>query len=111
MAILFLTKNFGKNMKSTYKIIWSDIATNEFDNTYDYLINNWTYKECDNLVKSTNIVLNLIRENPFLYPKAHHHNVRKAVILKYNTMYYRVKNEEIEIISFFSNRQKPDENI
>ena len=33
--------------------------------------------------------------------------VRKAVILKYNTLYYRIKKNTIEILSFFSNRQNP----
>ncbi|TZF85678.1 hypothetical protein FW774_00955 (plasmid) [Pedobacter sp. BS3] len=28
-------------------------------------------------------------------------------ILKFNTMYYRIKDQEVQILSFFSNRQHP----
>ena len=34
-------------------------------------------------------------------------DIHRVVILTYNTLYYRVKNNQIEIISFFSNRQNP----
>jgi hypothetical protein len=34
-------------------------------------------------------------------------DVRRVVVAKYNTMYYRTKGNTIEIISFFSNRQNP----
>lgn len=104
-------KNFGKNMKSTYKIVWSTKATKEFDDIYDYLLEKWTAKECDRLVKSTNFVLNFIKNNPFAYPKIRKSAVRKAIILKYNTLYYKVKKDEIEILFFFSNRQKPKNEI
>lgn len=33
--------------------------------------------------------------------------IRKVVIKKFNTLYYRQKEDRIEIISFFSNRQNP----
>ena len=34
-------------------------------------------------------------------------DVRRAVIAKKNSMFYRIKNNEIEIVSFFANRKNP----
>ena len=34
-------------------------------------------------------------------------DVRRAVVLKLNTLYYRVNENNVEILSFFSNRQNP----
>ena len=34
-------------------------------------------------------------------------DVRRAVVLKFNTLYYRVNENNVEILSFFSNRQNP----
>lgn len=49
----------------------------------------------------------LISQNPNIFPKSELKDVYKTVILKYNTLYYRVKGDTIEILSFFSNRQSP----
>lgn len=44
-----------------------------------------------------------------MFPVSKKTNIRKVVIKKYNTMYYREKeNKTIEILSFFSNRQSPE---
>ena len=42
------------------------------------------------------------------FPHSDRLQTRKAVILKFNTLYYRIMNDKIEILSFFSKRQSPD---
>jgi len=61
-------------MKNGYKILWTDYALKELENTIEYLEENWTEKELKNLAENID---------------------------------YRVSNEQVEIISFFSNRQNP----
>ena len=39
---------------------------------------------------------------------ANRKGVRRAVLLRGNTIYYRIKDDQIEILSFFSNRQDPE---
>jgi len=51
----------------------------------------------------------LILENPRLFQSSGiKKDLRRVVILKHNTLYYRLKEDKIEIISFFSNRQNPN---
>ena len=96
-------------MKSGYKIKWTDNALRELKNTFNYLEKNWTSKELTKLSLDIERTISLISNNPKIFPISDSINVRKVVIKKLNTMYYREKNDDlVEILSFFSNRQKPD---
>jgi len=53
--------------------------------------------------------LSLISLNPELFQKSStRKDIRRAVVTKHNSLYYRNKNETIEILSFFSNRKNPN---
>ena len=95
-------------MENGYKILWTDFALKELEKTIEYLEENWTEKELRNLAENIEEKLALISQNPNLFQVSNYKKeIRRVVILKYNTLYYRVTNEQIEIISFFSNRQSP----
>lgn len=53
-------------------------------------------------------ISSIISQNPNIFPHSDRLQTRKAVILKFNTLYYRNMNDKIEIVSFFSNKQSPD---
>ena len=95
-------------MKDGYKILWTDFALKELENTIEYLEEIWTEKELQNLALNIEETLKLISQNPELFQVSEiKKDIRRAIILSHNTMYFRVKNNQIEIISFFSNRQNP----
>ena len=95
-------------MKNGYKILWTDFALKELENTIEYLEENWTEKELQNLALNIEETLKLISQNPELFQVSEiKKDIRRSIILSHNTIYYRVKNNQIEIISFFSNRQNP----
>jgi plasmid stabilization system protein ParE len=95
-------------MKNGYKILWTNHALIELEDTISYLEENWTDKELQNLAIKMEETLLLISHNPNLFQVSEvKKDIRRVVILTYNTLYYRVKNNQIEIISFFSNRQNP----
>ena len=92
-------------MKNGYKILWTDFALKELEKTIKYLEKNWTEKELRNLAESIDEKLALISQNPNSFQISDYKkDIRRVVILTYNTLYYRFENEQIEIISFFSNR-------
>ena len=95
-------------MKNGYKILWTAFALKELEKTIEYLEENWTEKELRTLAESIEEKLALISQNPNLFQASDNKkNIRRVVIQTYNTLYYRFENEQIEIISFFSNRQNP----
>ncbi|MFD1629979.1 type II toxin-antitoxin system RelE/ParE family toxin [Pseudopedobacter beijingensis] len=94
-------------MKNGYKILWTENALKELALTIKYLEQNFTEKEIKKLAQKIENVVKLISQNPKLFPKSDKKNIYRLVILKYNTLYYRVNETDIEILSFFSNRQNP----
>ncbi len=95
-------------MKNGYKILWTDNAIKELEKSIEYLEVHWTEKELINLATHLEKILNLISQNPYLFQASDFKKgVRRAVILTINTLYYRVNEKNVEILSFFSNRQNP----
>jgi len=95
-------------MESGYKILWTDHALKELAETYDYLKIHFTKREMNKLSTEIDKTLKLISINPSLFPLSEFKGVRRIIIKKFNTMYYREKENTVEILSFFSNRQDPN---
>lgn len=92
-------------MKNGYKVIWTDNALSELKETFKYLERNFSEKKLQKLAKKIEFISKLVSDNPLLFPKSDFKNTHRFVILKFNTMYYRVNQNEIQILSFFSNRK------
>ncbi len=95
-------------MGNGYKIVWTDFALGELSKTIEYLEENFTDKEIQKLANEIEKTVILISNNPTIFSESETKKVRKVVILRYNTLYYRTVNKNVEILSFFSNRQNPD---
>ena len=80
----------------------------ELSETVEYLKREFSQKEIDNLGDEIERICSIISQNPNIFPHSDRLQTRKAVILKFNTLYYRIMNDQVEILSFFSNRQSPD---
>ena len=95
-------------MKSGYKILWTDHAISELKETIEYLENNWTEKELRRFAAKLDHTIELISKMPEIFPESiENKHIRKAVVEKHNSLYYRVNKNSIEIISLFSNRKDP----
>lgn len=93
-------------MKSGYKVVWTDHALDELRQTVSYLEENFSEREIQRLATKIESTLTLIATQPAMFPESpSRKGVRRAIILRFNSLYYRVKHRQIEILSFFSNRQ------
>lgn len=95
-------------MENGYKILWTDFALEELSKTIEYLEENFTEKEIGRLAQEIERTTLLISNNPNLFPKSEFKKIHRVPILKFNTMYYRTTDKNIEILSFFSNQQNPN---
>ena len=95
-------------MENDFEIIWTDLALEELAETVEYLKRKFTEKEVDNLGDEIERILAIISANPHIFPTSSKNQIRKAVILKFNSMYYRITGNNIQILSFFSNRKDPE---
>jgi len=95
-------------MKNGFRIRWTDNALKELEETFTFLETNWTEKELRKLSNALDKTLNLISQNPYIFQSSDFKkDIRRAVILSLNSLYYRIKDQDVEILSFFSNKQKP----
>lgn len=93
----------------TKSIEWSPRAKNDYLNILNFLEEQWGEKIIKRFDDRLQHVLKLISESPEIYPaskKAEY--VRKCVLSKQTSLYYRINLEKIEIITLFDNRQDSD---
>lgn len=95
-------------MKSGYKLMWSDRAIADLKNIIDYLTENWTQREIQNFVRRLDKRLDLISNNPNVFPRTtRRKNVRKSVLTKHTVIYYETKSNMVTIVTLFDSRQNP----
>lgn len=90
-----------------FEIIWLPKAEERFDEIITYLIQEWSEKVVEQFVERTNEVLLLISQNPELYRKSSKKDIREAVLTKHNLLLYRIKEDKIEVVTFFDTHRSP----
>jgi plasmid stabilization system protein ParE len=90
-------------------IIWSPLSENDFENILDYLDKNWGKKVASNFIELTENLLNQLTINPRQYPIFYKRKkVRKCVLTKHNSLFYRDGKTSIEILRIYDTRQDPN---
>ena len=91
------------------KIIWSSDSENDFSNILDYLERNWDNAVALRFIDLVDLLLQQISINPIQYPLINKNlRIRKCVITKHNSIYYRNRRHHIEILRIFDTRQNPN---
>lgn len=98
-------------MINGYKVYWTDNALGELKETILYLQENFTDRELRKLALSIEKFVNIISRNPYAYPLCRQTGVYRAVVLKFNNVYYKIEDNRLIILSFFSNRQHPRKDL
>jgi plasmid stabilization system protein ParE len=90
-----------------YKVVWSTQANYELIEAFGYLDAFWSEKEKANLANEVDRTIELIKENPFLFQTIDKNGYRRAVNLHLNYLVYQILGNEINIVSFYPTRKKP----
>lgn len=93
------------------EIIWSKKARQTFLDISIYLQDKWGTDKAIVFSDHVNYIIELIQKFPNSYPKSvdpDFVNIRKCVINKQTSLYYRVEENSIVLITFFDNRRSPD---
>lgn len=90
------------------EIIWSPLAEEDLGNTLEYLSVNWNQKVIIRFLNKIDFVTNQISKIPNQYPIINKKlQVRKCVVTKQNTLFYREIERRIEILRLYDTRQDP----
>jgi plasmid stabilization system protein ParE len=89
-------------------VIWSPLSENDFGNILDYLDKNWGKKVVITFIDLIENQINQISTNPKQFPIIYRRKkIRKCVLTKHNTLYYRDSKSYIEILRIYDTRQDP----
>ena len=89
-------------------VVWTKEARNSFNDIVDYLIESWTTKEAGLFIDMIEDTIDKIITHPELFKVSQYDKQsREAFITKHTTMFYRVKDDLIEIEYFWGNFQNP----
>lgn len=92
------------------RLIWTDEAEETFNDILLYLTSEFSERIANKFYDECYNTLDQIKREPFLFRKTELEPVRKAVVHKFTTLYYRADLEKnvIVLLFFFDTRQNPN---
>jgi plasmid stabilization system protein ParE len=84
------------------EILWSDDAKQDYDENIEYLLREWSEDSASTFIEEVDLVLELLKTNPKLYPISDYKSIRRAVIRKQITLFYQDKGTSIYLVRFWN---------
>lgn len=89
-------------------VIWSPQSEQDFSTVLDYLSKHWENIVALKFIELTDVMVRQISINPKQFPVIHKKKkIRKCVISKHNSLYYRERKDFVDILRIYDNRQDP----
>jgi len=91
------------------QIIWAPLAENDLSAILEYLYQNWDSNVSVHFIDLTENVIDQISNNPKQFPIIFKRKrIRKCVLTKHNSLFYRESRTRVEILRIYDTRQDPD---
>ena len=91
------------------KVVISKTAEKKLDKLFEYLITEWSVKVKTDFVEKLDSSIVIIKNQPEIFPESKEvKGLRKCVIAKQTTLYYRYNSKRINIVTLFDTRQNPN---
>lgn len=88
-----------------YNLRWSEEALANLDEIIQDIERKWTEKEVERFKRKLSHLLELIQKAPFIFPVSHRYpNLRKAVLSKQTTIFYKVIDSSVIMNSIRLNK-------
>jgi len=89
-------------------VIWAPQAKKDFWSNIDYLEAEWSEKVAFNFIEKVNSTITLLQNDNVLFIKTNYKSVYKIVITKHISLFYRINNNNLELLRFWNNFQSPE---
>lgn len=90
------------------KVIWSPASKEEYAEILGFVEDNFGIDAALKLLDKTDVIIGGIATFPEMFPASKlRKDVRKAVITKHNSVYYRYNKKQVQLLHFWDNRQNP----
>jgi plasmid stabilization system protein ParE len=91
------------------EIFWSKRAEKNFDNILEFLLEQWGEKVASAFVKKVYNFLEILAEFPEIGTVENKEkSIRGFTIVKQVHLFYRIKGDQIILLSFFDSRRHPE---
>ncbi len=90
------------------QIVWSDDAVADYHQNIDFLLEKWSVQVAVEFMEDVETIIELVERQPEIYPLTDYQGIRKAVVRKQITLFFRLKDETIHLIRFWNNYQDPE---
>jgi len=91
-------------------VIWLPEAEFTFNENINFLARKWNLEVINNFLDRVDEVIDNIAENPYVYPAYENDkNIRKCVVTKHISLYYKILENRIDLLTFWNNYQNPDD--
>ncbi len=89
-------------------VIISKTAEKKLEKLFNFLVKNWSIKVKNEFIEKLDSTINTIQSQPEIFPSSQKaKNLRKCVVTKQTTLYYRFTSSNIFIVTIFDTRQNP----
>ncbi len=90
-------------------MVISITAEKKLEKLFEYLIKEWSVKAKKDFVEKLDSSIEIIKNQPEIFPESKKgKSLRKCVITKQTTLYYRYNSKRINIVTLFDTRQNPN---
>lgn len=94
-----------------YEIIYKERFTQKLFKLLDYLKREWSERVADKFINELLERLKTLSTQPFIgAPSTKIKSVRSILITKHNRIYYRIKDNQIEVLNLYDTRINPKKN-
>ncbi len=94
-----------------FEVIWTTLAEEDFQKVIGYLQTKWSEDIASAFVNKVQRRIERLSTFPFSgLGSKKDKSIRSIVLTKHNRLYYRIKNEKIEVLNIFDTRQNPEKN-
>ena len=93
-----------------YEVIVKKRFTNKIIQLLNHIEREWGKPVADRFLKKLEKRISTLARQPYIGGPSEMKNVRSILIAKQNRLYYRIKGNQIEIITLFDTRMHPTKN-
>ena len=90
------------------KVVISKIAEKKLESLFECLLKEWSQEVKDEFIEKLDHSIEIIQNQPEIFPESKKGKLlRKCVVTKQPTLYYRFNSKQINIVTVFDTRQHP----
>ena len=90
-----------------HSVVWSPEAKNSFEKPVRYVEENWGRKSAITFIERVHSILSIITQHPKAFVFLPQYNAYRCVVVKQVSLFYRLQKNKIELLTFWDNRQDP----